>query len=468
MSNIKNAIINNMKITYANKKKKDFREINLYKKDKEKKIDDKNNLYLNMKVPEQLDRKTAIRFICSMVKRAQSHKLEKIAFDYEQIKKTIGNILSEEYCAKLFVKNISIASYTFDKYKTKKENTLKEILIFGNFSKEEKDVFKETEIITKNINISRDLANTPGNLMTPNILVKNVKKIFNKDKNIKIKILGEDAIKKLKMNLIYSVGLASKEKSKFIILEYKNGKKNENPVAIIGKGITFDAGGLDIKPAGKFMDMYMDMTGSAIAIGILKSIVDLNIKKNIVVLIPAVENSVSGSSYRPGDIITSMSGKTVAIGNTDAEGRLVMADAITYAERYKPSLLIDIATLTGASLVALGQRATAIMSRSEKIQSEMIKIGNNVGEYLWPLPAWDEFANDLKSDYADIINSGSSRYGGTAKAGMFLYEFIKMYKEKPHWVHLDIAPRMESIDEDNLAKGATGEPIDLLVEYLRK
>lgn len=457
-----------MKLQYTEENKKGFRQVNLYKKDSEKKIDSKGELFMNVKITANLNRKTFIKFIRLIIKRAQLHKLENISFNYEQIKNIIDEKITTEEVAQLFIQNIILAEYSFDKFKKEKGVKLKSVLIFGNFSKNEKTEFKNAEIVIKNINTARDLANTPGNHMTPTILANNVIKIFKSLPKTKVKILEEKDIKKLKMNLIDAVGIASDEKSKFIIIEYKNGKINEKPVVIVGKGITFDTGGVDIKPAGKFTDMYMDMTGSAIAIGTLKSLIDLKAKKNIVVLIPAVENAIGGSAYRPGDIITSMSGKTVAIGHTDAEGRLIMADTITYAERYKPALIIDIATLTGASLVALGQRATAIMSKSNNTQSEMIKKGELVGDYLWPLPSWDEFSEDLKSDYADISNIGKTRYGGTITAGMFLYQFIKMHKTEPKWVHLDIAPRMESIESDNLSKGATGEPIRMLVEYLKK
>ncbi len=457
-----------MKLHYAKQNKKDFRQINFYQKESEKKQDTKDNLFLNIALPkEPLTRMSFIRLVRLGVRRAILHKQEKISFSYQQLRDISQSFLDKKESAFLSIMNIIRASYSFDTYKTHKDYQLKEILIFGDFSKIEKKAMQEAEIVASNINMARDLANTPGNNMTPSILARTVKTLFKKAPNTKVKILKEKDIKKLKMNLMEAVGRASKEESQFIIVEYINGKKNEKPTVIVGKGVTFDAGGLDIKPAGKFLDMYMDMTGAAIGIGTLKSLVDLKIKKNVILLIPAVENFVSAQSYRPGDIITSLSGKTVAIGHTDAEGRLVMADAISYGERYKPSLLIDIATLTGASLVALGQRATAIMSQTPRIQEALVNYGDTVGERLWPLPTWNEFASDLKSDYADISNIGKTRYGGTITAGMFLYEFIKMYKKEPQWVHLDIAPRMESIEEDNLAKGATGEPIAMLVEFFK-
>lgn len=453
-----------MKILYGTQNKTKFRQINLYTKKSEKKSDTHSKLFMNICIPEKMNQRKFITFIRSIIKRAELHKLEYISFSYDQIKSLCE--MSETDQAELFIKNILLASYRFDKYKTKKETQIKAVLVFGSFSQQEKRSFQYAEILTHNINEARDLANTPGNLMTPSLLAQYAKKIFTKKSKTKIKILEEKDLKKNHMNLVLAVGQGSSEKSKFIVIEYSNGPKNQKPSVLVGKGITFDTGGIDIKPAGKFTDMYMDMTGAAISMASLKTIIDLKIKKNIIVLIPAVENAISGKAYRPGDIVTSMSGKTISIGHTDAEGRLVMADAITYAERYDPKLIIDIATLTGASLISVGQRASVIMSKNASLQSDMINIGESVGDYLWPLPAWDEFSQDLKSDYADISNISNIKYGGTITAGMFLYEFIKNYKKEPDWIHLDIAPRMESIDSDKLSKGATGEPISMLVKFL--
>ncbi len=458
---------NIMKITYTNKNKKEFRQINLYQKDSEKKIDTKNEFFTNIKVPEKLSQKETIRFIRSIMQRAKTHKLEKVSINYMQTKRYLLGEIDENLFAELFIKNIILAEYSFDIYKTKKEKRIKELLILGDFSKKEKQSFNLAQKVARNINIARNLANTPGNHMTPSTLLKKTKKIFKDAYKTKIKVLEEKDIKKSGMGLIEAVGRASSEKSKFIIIEYKNGVKDEKPIVLVGKGVTFDAGGLDIKPAGKFMDMYMDMAGAAVTIGTLKTLSDIKVKKNIIALIPAVENSISGDAFRPGDIITSLSGKTVMIGNTDAEGRLIMADAISYAERYKPELIIDIATLTGSSLVALGQYASAIMSQDGEFSKKIIETGNKIGEYVWELPAWDDFTEDLKSNYADILNSGNTRYGGVSRAGMFLYEFVKIYKKEPKWIHIDIAPRMESVKIDNLAKGATGEPIALLVDFLK-
>ena len=209
------------------------------------------------------------------------------------------------------------------------------------------------------------------------------------------------------------------------------------------------------------------MTGGAVVIGALKAITELKLKKNVIILIPAVENAISGKATRPGDIIKSMSGKTVEIKNTDAEGRLILADALTYAKKFKPSIVIDVATLTGASLVAVGQRATAIMSRNEKFLSQIQQFGENCGDYMWPLPLWEEFEKDMESKFADISNLSSVNYGGAITTGIFLHSFAKDLGKNVKWAHLDIAPRMESIPSDNLEAGATGEPVRALVEIVK-
>ena len=211
-------------------------------------------------------------------------------------------------------------------------------------------------------------------------------------------------------------------------------------------------------------EMHMDMSGGAAVIRTVVLAARLNLKKNIVGLVPAVENMPSGSSYRPGDILKTMSGKTIEIGNTDAEGRVILADALTYAERYQPRLVVDVATLTGAAVAALGQRASALFTKNEKLSRLFERLGEESGEYVWPLPLWDEYEEDIKGTFGDWNNSGKTRWGGAITGAMFLYQFAKKYP----WVHIDIAPRMTSIDGDYLAKGAAGAPMGLLVRLLEK
>lgn len=455
-----------MKIIYTKENKKGFRQINLYTKDSQKKTDTNSNQFLNFKTPKDLNRRKYISFIRSIVQRAQSHKLEKISFNYGLVKSIKVGGIDDYWKARLFVENLIIAEYKFDRYKSEKSERIKEILVFGDISRNEKIAFAEAQKISSAVNVARDLANTPGGEMTPTLLTNQVKKLF-KGSKVKVKVLEESDTRKLKMNLFLSVGQGSKEKSKFIIAEYNGGKKGEKPIVLVGKGVTFDTGGINLKPSASILGMNMDMSGAAIVASTLKAVVDLGIKKNVVVLIPAVENSVSGEAYRPGDIIKSMSGKTVEVLNTDAEGRLILADALTYSERYNPKVIIDVATLTGASLLAVGQKASVVLGKDTDLNRKLMDYGEQTGDYLWELPFWDEFEKDIDGNFADIMNTGKTRYGGTITAGMFLYQFVKNFKKKTKWAHIDMAPRMESATGDNLNKGATGEPVRMLVEFVK-
>lgn len=370
-----------MKIKYTKKFDEKFRQINFYQKDEEKKNDSEKEKFLNFKIEEKYTRRKFILLIRSVIQRAKQHKQEKISFDYEQLRKIKVYDLTENERAKIFVENLIIAEYKFDKYLSKKDGRIKEILIFGDFSKSEKDAFKEAEIVGESVSFARDLANETGGVMTPTVLANTVKKTFKEFKNVKVKIIEEAEAKKIGMNLFLSVGEGSREKSKFIIIEYKGGKANEKPVVLVGKGITFDTGGLNLKPDGG-KDMNRDMTGGAVSIASLYGAVKLGLKRNVVVIVPAAENAISGSATRPGDIIKSLSGKTVQINNTDAEGRLVLADGIAYAKKYKPEILIDVATLTGAALVAVGQRASVVMSNDLELENKIRTVGEKVGDYF--------------------------------------------------------------------------------------
>jgi leucyl aminopeptidase len=297
--------------------------------------------------------------------------------------------------------------------------------------------------------------------MTPRLLATEAKKAAA-GLPIKVTILEKKEIKTLKMGGILGVSQGSVEEPRFIVMEYFGAAKTKSPIVLVGKGITFDTGGINLKPSDYISDMHMDMSGGAAVIHTLVLAAKLKIKKNLIGLIPAAENMPSGSSYRPGDILISMSGKTIEIGNTDAEGRVVLADALTYAERYKPELVIDVATLTGAAVVALGQRASAIFSREEKHLRALQTAGEAVGDYVWPLPLWEEFEEDIKGTFGDWSNTGKTRWGGAITAAAFLSQFAKNYS----WLHIDIAPRMTTIDGEYLAKGAAGAPIQLLIKFL--
>lgn len=455
-----------MNITHTEQAKKQFRRINLYTKDSEKKSDTKQITYLNFKLPKELTRRSYISLVRQIVARAKTHQLERIAIDFKQIKGLAIEDAPSVERAHLLASNAMIGQYRYDKYISEKKPNLKEINIFGTCTAAEKKAIKEATVIANSVNHARDLANTPGGLMTPSILAREAQKMFRGKKNVRIKILEEKDAKKLKMNLFLAVGQGSVEKSKFIIVEYKGGAKDARPLALVGKGITFDTGGLNLKPGKSMDDMAMDMTGGATVLSALQALVNLKVKKNIIAIVPAVENAISGSAYRPSDILKSMSGKTVQIGNTDAEGRLVLADSITYAKRYNPKVLVDVATLTGAAVVAVGQKASVVMTPERDVEDMFRELGEQTGDYVWPLPTWSEYEEDIKAPFADLFNIGKTSYGGAITAGMFLHAFAKDLK-KTKWVHLDIAPRMDAAEGDHLEKGATGEPVRLLVEFAK-
>ncbi|MEK7175325.1 MAG: leucyl aminopeptidase [Patescibacteria group bacterium] len=397
--------------------------------------------------------------------------------------------------AEIIGTQIAFANYEFVQYKTPPPegfNFIKEIFIEGTNPEIQKIILKGN-IIAEEVNKTRSLSNTPGGDMTPSVLAQEAKKAL-KNLPVKVKILGEKEMAKEKMEAILAVGRGSEMESKFIILEYWGDKKGEEkkdksdfppaggkvglpsfltknaPIVLVGKGVTFDSGGINLKPSSSLLGMNMDMSGGAAVIHTMALIAKNKIKKNVIGLIPAVENMPSGKSYRPGDVIRSMSGQTIEILNTDAEGRVILADALTYAEKYKPSLVIDIATLTGAAVVALGERASAIFTDDDILCKNFEEIGEETGEYLWRLPLWEEYESEIKGSLGDWTNchNKDSRYGGATNGAIFLKQFTKKYSKDCKWVHLDIAPRMTSIAGEYLAPGALGTPVRLLYKIIEK
>lgn len=271
---------------------------------------------------------------------------------------------------------------------------------------------------------------------------------------------GKKDMERLKMGGILGVGKGSDVPPKYIIMEYRGGVKNEAPVVFVGKGVTFDTGGINLKPSDAILGMNMDMSGGAAVIHALSLSARLGVKKNIIALVPAVENMPSGASYRPGDVLRSMSGKTIEVLNTDAEGRIILADALHYAKRYKPSLVIDVATLTGAALVALGERASAIFTRDQELETKLREWGDVSGDYVWPLPLWEEYDEEIKGTFGDVANLGRTKWGGAITAAAFLAQFATGYR----WAHIDMAPRMVAVEGEFLEKGAAGAPVRLLLK----
>jgi len=311
--------------------------------------------------------------------------------------------------------------------------------------------------IAGGVKLARDLGNLPGNICTPSYLARKAK-AMQKELPIKTKVLDEAEMKRLKMGSLLSVSRGSREPAKLIIMEYKGGKRGDPPVVLVGKGLTFDAGGISIKPAAAMDEMKFDMCGGASVFGAMHAISEMALPLNVVGVVPSSENLPDGAANKPGDIVTSMAGKTIEILNTDAEGRLILCDALTYVERFKPAAVVDIATLTGACVVALGAHASGLFSNSDKLAEEIKSAGEVSGDRAWPLPVWQEYTEQLKSNFADLANIGG-RTAGAITAACFLQEFTEAYD----WAHLDIAG---TAWKSGGHKGSTGRPVPLLVEFL--
>ncbi len=325
-----------------------------------------------------------------------------------------------------------------------------------------KEGLRRGMIIGEETNECRRLSNTPGGDMTPATLAAHALKVAKKN-GISATILDEKNMKALKMGGVLGVGKGSDSPPRFIILEYMKGPKSQKPVVLAGKGVTFDTGGLNLKPSEHIYEMHMDMSGGAAVIHTIVAAARLKLKKNIIALVPAVENMPSGSSYRPGDLLRTMNGKTIEVLNTDAEGRVILADALEYAKKYDPGLVIDVATLTGAAITALGLFYSALFATDKKLEERFRAIGEAVDDRVWPLPLSTDYEDGIKGTFGDWANTGKNGEGGGASNGaVFLWQFIKGYP----WIHLDIAPRMTTVKQDFLAKGATGAPVRLLVRFL--
>ncbi|MCB1666011.1 MAG: leucyl aminopeptidase [Pseudomonadales bacterium] len=357
-------------------------------------------------------------------------------------------------------------AYQYDQTKSKKKPalTLKSIALSipaGANRKVKTEALKLGAAVGKGMSAARELGNLPGNVCTPSYLASTATDLASQYKSLHTKVLNEKQMEKLGMGSLLSVSAGSKEEAKLIVIEYKGSTKaGSKPYVLVGKGITFDTGGISLKPGAAMDEMKFDMCGAASVIGTLTAVAELGLKINVVGVIAAAENMPSGTATKPGDIVTSMSGQTIEILNTDAEGRLVLCDALTYVERFKPKSVIDIATLTGAAVATFGDQTSALLSPDQALADELLGISQDTLDFVWQLPLWDEYQSLLDSNFADIANIGGPR-AGTITAACFLSRFTKKYS----WAHLDIAGTAWL---SGAAKGATGRPVPLLVEYLRR
>lgn len=369
--------------------------------------------------------------------------------------------------AQAVIEGTLLGTYRFDRYRTENRGELAPEITSLLLMVEKQGQLKPAEggvaraaAICRGVVLARNLVNEPGNVKSPEFLAEQARQVAAEG-GLQCTVLEKADLEREGMGALLGVAQGSIREPRLIVLEY-HGDNGSRPVVLVGKGVVFDAGGISLKPAEKMDEMKMDMAGGAAVLGTLLAISLLKLPINLVGIIPAVENLPSGSAIRPGDILTSLSGRTIEILNTDAEGRLILADALTYAKRFDPRLVIDLATLTGACIIALGHYATAVLGNHDGLIRQLVRAGERTGERLWQLPLWEDYASQLKSDIADVKNVGG-RPAGTITAAAFLQKFAAEFT----WAHLDIAgTAWEDKGRPYLPKGATGFGVRLLVDYL--
>ncbi len=311
--------------------------------------------------------------------------------------------------------------------------------------------------VAAGVRLTKDLGNLPGNICTPTHLAEQAAELVRLY-DLKLEVLERADMEKLGMGSLLSVARGSRQAPKLIVLQYGKGEAGDKPVALVGKGITFDSGGISIKPASDMDEMKYDMCGAASVLGTFKAVAEMDLPVNLVGIIPACENMPDGDASKPGDIVTSLSGQTIEVLNTDAEGRLILCDALTYAERFEPAVVVDIATLTGACVIALGHHASGLFSNDDGLAKELLEAGEEAQDRAWQLPLWEDYQEQLKSNFADMANIGG-RPAGSITAACFLSRFTRKFQ----WAHLDIAGTAWKSGKD---KGGTGRPVPLLTRFL--
>lgn len=427
--------------------------------------------------PEEMSLRRFIILCRAIVQTAKAQKCKKIALQFDlpaqagrtpKLFKNLRNVAPERIL-QLAAENFEMANFEWNAFKTRPKegfDTVEEILLYGKHTPSIKAAVEKGQIIGRAVNECRALANTPGGDMTPRILAQAARRAV-KGLPVKVTVLGKREMGKVGMGAVLGVAKGSTEEPTFTILDYRGGKGK--PIVLVGKGVTFDSGGLNLKPSGSIYEMHMDMSGAGAVIHAVALAARLKLKKRVIGLIPAVENMPGNEAYRPGDVLKSLSGKTIEVLDTDAEGRLILADAITYAKRFNPSVVLDAATLTGAAISALGLYASALLTRDDSLAETLLHAAEESGDYAWRLPLWDEYEERVKGTFADLKNvpgGSKSRYGGAIDGGMFLWQFAKELSSP--WAHLDIAPRMTAAPGDELAKGAAGAPVRLLAHFIEQ
>ena len=406
---------------------------------------------------------------------------DKKSFDFLKLKEIVGKIptflkniqnknaavflesflnkkMAQEEVLKNFILFLDDAFYSFEYFKKEENKTNISEIFFALTveNKEIKNILNEAKAISAGVHLAKDLGNFPANICTPEFLTKEAEKIAE-NKNVTLNIYDQKYLKKEGLNALLSVAKGSNLPPFLIHLEY--GKKYNNPIVLIGKGVCFDSGGISLKPAAGMDEMKFDMCGAASVLGVFLAVTLLQLPVHLHVLVPAVENMPSGTATHPGDVVKSLSGQTIEIINTDAEGRLILCDALTFAERFKPAVVIDVATLTGACIIALGNVASGLLTNHQKLADSLIAAGEKTQDRFWQLPLFDDYQKLLDSPIADMSNSGG-REAGTISAACFLSRFAKKF----HWAHLDIAGTAWISGKN---KTATGRPVAALFQFIK-
>ncbi|SMP19592.1 leucyl aminopeptidase [Desulfurobacterium pacificum] len=392
------------------------------------------------------------------IRAAEKSGAKKVVVDFPEVERLGGKE------AKAIAEGVIIGAYKFSKYKKEEGSKLKEIVVAGK--KEFKEEFEEGRIFAEAVNFVRDLVNEPGNVITPEKLAE-VSEELAARYGFECKVFDEEALEKEEMVGILTVGRGSKNPPRFIHLSYKP-KKPKKRVVLVGKGVTFDSGGLNIKPEQFMKTMKSDKAGACAVLGIMKVVGEVKPDVEVHALIPTVENMPDGKAYRPDDIIVYKNGVSVEVHSTDAEGRLILADALIYGSELEPDVMIDMATLTGACVVALGHYTSGLFTEDDRLANKLLKVSKETGEKLWCMPLDEDLKEDIKGTYADVQNVGKTRYGGAITAALFLQKFVDSKKVKS-WAHIDIAgPAFLDREWKYYAPGATGQPVRTVAEAIIK
>ncbi len=424
-------------------------------------LDEARVLLVGLGTKGELARKAWRRATAAAITAASRTKAQSLALG---LPRPAAKALDDQLCGRVTAELTGAALYRINDLKSAKKPpapALERVLTgpaSGTAATRIKRGFEEGAALAAGAQVQRDLANLPGNVCTPSFLAKRAEKLAKQYKSLSVKVLGPAEIKREKMGCFLAVAQGSEQPPRFIVLQHKHSKAKTAPVVLVGKGITFDTGGISLKDPPAMDEMKFDMSGAAAVLGALTTVAELNLPLNVVGLVAACENMPSGSAIKPGDIVTSASGQTVEILNTDAEGRLILSDALHYARRFEPSIVIDIATLTGAIVVALGAHYSGVFANDDALARDLLESGVRSDDRAWQMPLADEYGDQLKSNFADMANV-AGRDGGSCTAAAFLGKFAKGLT----WAHLDVAG---TAYQSGANKGSTGRPMGLLTDFL--